>query len=648
MTRRLLCLVLWLFGAQALAEACPPASDVLELATLGVATFGHLRYSSREDRAELYGGVCVQGTVGEAGVGWVLRAERLEATDISTTPTLRANEVVLSVQGWRLEADKLVSEGESLSLTTLRFNKDEVAGTALEAELALMTGEMRLIGVSAGDGRYRVSGAEAVLAGDRLVFKDALATTCICEGGELYVVASPEASLDLVRERMTLQQGVLRIGSLEIALGEELELSEEALADLQFPLSLEYVPDDPVTSQRGSGLGLVASRLQAGEGVSLEVGLTGLDLEYPLSGILLLRIERPGVEVTIGKAREGFRADVSVTERLSDGLSFTFGIRNRPYAAQDFLHEGFVALALERQLRDLWPGDALTLQGRLLAAASSQQLDGTSVLGPRLSAQVGASYRAPASPLGLFSLQLGLGHSVYPLHERSQTAFRLEPRWRYSHGPLSAELAWIRQWVAGSSPFSLQLDRLQPESRLEARGRLAGGLSADSEGALELLLRVDTLAFAATALRLKAEATALHNGWTLNPHVEVELSGLLSPVHPVSKREQLAYVQLGVEASRDAWAFGFLNRYDLRPHGSGLERFETSGTLVFKASETVTLYPFVALDFAPTLLGGEPPLVSGHGLKLEWRSCCGTVLLGYRQYENRFATSFGVNLNGER
>jgi hypothetical protein len=648
MIRRLLCLVLVLFGAQALAEACPPASEVLELASLGAATFGGLRYSSREDRAELYGGVCVQGVVGEDGVGWVLRAERLEATGVSTAPRLQASEVVLSVQGWRLEADKLVSEGEALSLTTLRFSKDEVAGTAHEAELMLTTGEMRLVGVSAGDGRYRVSGAEATLQGNALVFKDALATTCICQGGELYVVASPEASLDLVRERMTVQRGVLKLGSLEIALGEALELSEEVLADLQFPLSLEYVPDDPVTGQRGSGLGLVVSRLQAGDGVSLEVGLTGLDLEYPLDGVLLLRVERPGLEATIGKAREGFRADVSVTERLAAGLSFTFGIRNRPYQAQDFLHEGFVALEVERRLRDLWPGDALMLRARLLAAASSQRLDGAVVVGPRLAAQLGASYRAPTSPVGLFSLQLGFEHSAYPLHERSQTAFRLEPRWRYHHGPFTTELAWIRQWVAGSSPFSVRLDHLQPESRLEARGRLAGGLTADSEGALELFTRIDTLAYAVTALRFKAEATDLQNGWTLNPQVEVELAGLLSPVHPVSQREQLAYVSFGVDASQGAWSFGFLNRYDLRPDGNGLERFEASGTLVFEASETVTLYPFLALDFAPTLRSGEPPLVSGHGLELEWRGCCGTVLLGYRQYENRFATSFGVRLNGER
>jgi hypothetical protein len=58
----------------------------------------------------------------------------------------------------------------------------------------------------------------------------------------------------------------------------------------------------------------------------------------------------------------------------------------------------------------------------------------------------------------------------------------------------------------------------------------------------------------------------------------------------------------------------------------------------------VSLEPFLALNVLPTLLENTWPRLGGHGLEVQWRTCCGTLNVGYRQFNEKFSTSFSILL----
>lgn len=544
---------------------------------------------------------------------------------------------------WRLEAEALAGTPQGFVLETVTLSSHDVVATALTARFDLVTEELVLTAVDAQSPLYRVRGAQARLQEGVLWFTDARATTCVCEGEPFYLIGSPEARFDLTDNRVVVREGVLTLGRLGLPLPAELTLSEAVLADLEAPLVIEYLPRDPERGVPGSGFGVRVPNLPLEEGLSLELGLSGLDAEYPLNAILLLRLRQPNMEADIGKAREGVRIDFVRYEPLLPWLRVTYGTHNRLYASQGYLQEAFAGVVVEHAMMNLFGGDRLGLRGELFAAGSSQFVEGGLVLLPRLGGRAAVTYRSPATPLGRLDLTLDSSLTSYPPIARWQYGVRLRPTWTWQRVPLTVSLRYDRQWTNAASPFSTALDRLTPIHTVAAAVTLAGPLG-QGEGRLTARGRYNFLPEAGRnpleQLSLSAEAELPGGGVIVRPSLTLDAAGWFDPV---GDARSLASLQAGLEVAGETWTVGLRTRYRFVAPVTGLDRLELSTSFPLTL-DTVTLTPFLALDFAPLVLTGEPPRISGHGLTLVWRSCCGTLQVGYRQLDNQFTTRFALQL----
>lgn len=550
---------------------------------------------------------------------------------------------LLSAPTWRLEAERLESAPEGFKLQAVELSSREVMATANAAFFDLAGEVLTLEQVEARSPFFRLSGAQARLQGDVLWFTDVLATTCVCEAEALYLVCSPEARFDLADNRVLLRQGVLKAGGLSLPLPAELTISEEALANLEAPLVIEFLPSDPERGIAGSGLGVRIPDFPLGDGLSLELGITGLDPEHPLNAIALVRLRQPDMSADIGKAREGWRIDVTRYERLLPWLSFTYGTRNRPYAAQDYLQEAVAGVVMQQAIPNLLGDDRLELRSELFAAGSSQIMNGSHVLSPRLGGLAGIAYRSPTTPLGRLDLALDASLTRYPSTLSWQYGLRLRPAWTWQLAPLSVVVRYDRQWTNSGSPFGTTLDRLTPIHAAAATATIAGPLGGGA-GSLNVSGSYNFLPESGRnplqQLSLSAEAELPLGGISVHPSLTLNAAGWLNPV---ADPKSLANLQAGLEVLGDAWTVGLRTRYNFVAPQPGLDRLElsTSFPLTF---DTVTLTPFAALDLAPLLLTAEPPRLSGHGLALTWRSCCGTVEVGYRWLDDQFTTHLALRL----
>ncbi|MDZ7703710.1 MAG: hypothetical protein U5L04_04400 [Trueperaceae bacterium] len=628
----------------------------LEVQGYGVAFVGDLVFDSNADRAELFNGVCfVAGTgAGAEAAAWQIEAEQMVVENVSGAPSFVADGAMLTLGGWQIVTSRLRSDETGFVLTESSFINQNIQGRAASVRYDLETGDTLLGEVSAASPRYRVSGARAQLIGDSLIFEDALATTCMCEGDELYVVTAPNVSFDLVQERVVIRDGVLEIGNVDISLAEELELSEEALRDVEFPVVIEYIGDDPSTdgSREGTGLGIRVTSFRVAEGVSVEVGATGIDQAYPLSGILLLHVKRPNLRIDIGKAAEGFQANVAAEEALLPWLDIDFGVDTELWAAQDFLQQGYVGVTAHEQLNDLLPGDSFSVSSRGFLALSRQVIDGTDVRSPRLGNTLTLDYVFPDTPAGVFGVAAGAELIYYPSYRAAQYGVQFAPRWRYATGPFSANASYSLLLTNAASPFSESLDRLEDESEVNATATVLGpltgiGLPTGSlDGQATANTRLDLLARRADDESLVKELTFGVSGFyatgtaVLRPSFEVEVASLLTGVYADAD----AFVSGDISFAVPAIEVGLRSRYDLEPATRGFDQLElrTSFPIVLPA---VTLTPFIALDSARYLFGTDSAVIAGHGLEAAFKTCCGTVITAYRQSGGEFTTSFSVKLS---
>lgn len=637
---RLLSLLLsLLLGGLGLAWAagCEPVPEgALELAIegVGVAYFASLG-PAPEGGLELGGGVCVAGEA-----GWVLRAAALVADDLEAAPRFSAAEVELAVSGWQLRAQGFAYAAGAFSLEGIAFAQGMITGEAERGSYAPQRGELRLVAVRVRGQGFRLSGARARLVGDTVLFDEAEATTCLCSATALYLVRAPSASYDLLRSRVAFQDGELVLGSLRLAL-DDVALDPESLSRLSFPLSVEYT-----TGETGSGLGIRLRELPLTRGLSLELGVTGLDVDYPLSGVLMAHYQDEVLSFDVGRSALGAQADVALRQPLAAGLWATFAVDNRHWAAADYLHQGVLGLEAEQRLASAAVG-RVTFSERLFGAVSSQQVTGLTRAGVRFGALAEARYQSPATPLGRFGATLRLSASAYPQAERSQFGAYFRPTWAFDAGALRLSAQYELQLVAGASPFTSTLDRLLPTSRLALSARLAGPLAEGLSGELALDLGYDVLdprpsgrlVEGVTSARFEAALSYRAGAVSVEPYAR----GELAPVWNEEVREGSgAFVETGFEVAAERWQFGVGARFDLLKRDP-LEKVEATVTFPIELG-AVTLQPFLALDFAPLLRRDQFPRVSGHGLELSWDTDCGILVVGYRQLENTFSTSLALRL----
>jgi hypothetical protein len=633
-------LALLMLLASAASGQCEQAEDRIRLAIegFGTAFFGEFQ-TTPEGAAVLGDGICVLGEQAD----WTLLADSAVVTGLRESGRFRAEvqRPTLLVEGWRFVAGLLESDGETLALTDVVFTGHGLHGGASHLVLDVEELEPAASAVRVQGRSFRLEAETARLNGQVVDMEGVAITTCTCPGEPFYLITGPVARLDFAAERLDVQDGQLQLAGLRIPLGRQFQLSATAFEDFSLPLALEYRPEP------GTGLGLIVPSLELDEGLSLEMGLTGLDADNALQAFALARYRGEDVSFTVGRARGGPRADFRAVRLLTPGVEAAFAISNRHEAASHFLHQGVLELRAETPPLDLPAGAAASLRGTLFAAASAQELHTGTVTSPRLGVVSGARVTVPTGPASTVDTELEARFTDYPAVGASQYGLSLRSAWRYRQGPLTLALDHHRLWTNSGSPFSTTLDRLKPVARLGAQTALAGPVTADISASGSFDVAYDLLSLGGgppdglERLGVKVALDRRLPEWTLGFRAGLELAGALDP-DPGGTRK--AHVEAGVLAERGEWEASLRGRYGLRPGKQGLSLLEAAGAVPL-AFEDGMLTPFLAVDFAPLLVRREAPRISGHGLTMTWRSCCGVLRLGYRQQEGSFVTVFGLALN---
>ena len=629
------------FWGAGYAQLCelPEDAEIIDIADFGTLQIGN--FDTEADLILLKDGVCIEGETGwrlftrEASV-LVEAGPVNEATgETETLYKVEAGAVTLQLGELTLTASSLLATQGVLRLPGLRFRTEDFVGSAQEGRYNLETGITFLLSPRVRGRSFQLSSSAATLKGDLLSFERAEATTCDCPGEPPYVVSAETASYEVDAGRLQLSGGQLELGGLALSLG-DLTISEESFSDIAFPFSVEYVGDNGDGS--GTGLGVTVKPFEVAEDLRFELGLRGLDSDYPLGGVFLTRYQPPGLALTFGLAPRGFQADFVVTEAVAPWLDASFAVLNRPWEAADFLHEG--ALGLDADVSLPVPGQSsLSFGANALMAASSQTFGGEVVSGARLSLGLSLAYRTPL-PVGDFSLGVDAQNTYYPLHARNQYGFTLRPAYRYSRAGLGVATSYTWRFTNGASPFSGKLDRLSPQGALSTTAEYktdVGGTALEVSG----LFRYDFVEADDTDLpgleRLEGRLLLRRplGGLTIRPYFSFDAARLLNPALSSDRRAELG---LGLDLSAESWEAGL--GVAVEPPSFGLSSVVASASFPL-SFETFSLQPYVALDFVP-LINGEWPAVTGHGVELTLPSCCGTLVAGYRQTGNRFTTSFAL------
>ena len=657
--------LLLLLGTGAALAACDPVAYDQEITLKGVGTayVDNLRFDPVKDEAELFDGVCF---VSEGTPQLTLNAPTMRVEKVQTEPTFVAQGTTLTLATYTVFAEELSGNAGGLELRNLSIMSPQFSGTAVRAHYTLETAQTIFSGVSLRLGNFLVEGTAAGLTETTLVLRSARATTCVCENGGLYALTAPEVVIDLASGLVRVEGGVLETLGLRFGLTPNLRLllggaprPGAGRVQVGGAALLPTAPSpEPVGTVFDEGTRL-ALPLQLAPWGKLELGATGLDTEHPLGLVSLLRLGfalgQNNVQAVLGRTGPGLRADALVRRPLTPDVGVDLSTTNRLWADADFLREGALGVYGGRRLRGVvGAADTLVLGGQLFAALSQQTLAGTVVRSPRLGVRGSFNYVLPTAA-GVFSLRNETGGTFYPQgagglsdltqDDLTQLGVRLQPSWRQDFGDLRLALGFDHQAVYGTSPFSVKLDRLEPRSVLDAALIWGGGARSLRVGGVYAF----TLSGAENPfrrLRLDAAMTLPVFGVMTRNTFSAELAGLLGPPDP--DVDAFITAETGLDLPASPLELGARLRYDLLPREMGLKLLEVYASYPFTV-QNVTLRPFLGLNAAPLLVGdtanGTPlPVVSGYGLEVAYRSCCGTLRASYRLHDQTVKTSFDIRL----
>ncbi len=639
----ILCFLLFTFfystaNADTCAERFPDSTVVSELRALpGVTIYlgGYTIEDVDKGPYTLTGGVCIENA---EGVQFI--SVEANVTIVDDSATIEAEDVEVTFEGYELTAQTLSINGDLLQLSEVVFTGTNLAGVAGRAQYNLETQEIELFESSVRGQAVTIKSKRAMLRGDQASFEELTATTCQCSGDPFYQVRAERAHFDLTTQTLIVNAGTLELTGLRLAF-DEVTVSPESLRDFRFPVEIAYVAGS--VADGATGLGIKIPSLRLGDGLTLELGLVGLDDAYPLAGVFVVHYKGEKTKADVGFTPFGLQADFDVTEPLTPWLGLSFGINNRHWVKADFLHESYVSLNAQTNA-NVFANDLLGMRGQLFVAGSSQTLSGEPVLDGRLGLYGEANYQAPALPFGQFGLNAQTRLSYYPSADKVQWGVRLAPRWQHRIGPASFEVFYSTQWTNSASPFSTKLDKLEPEHRLVASSTVAGPLLNNLQGELKFLANYNFLdatryvgeGFA--SLAATGKLTYQINNLNVVPNFGVEFAPLLNPDLDKNFRP---LIKGGLDIIHSRWETGFEINYDMGL--AALSKLETRGSFTLDVG-SVSLEPFLALDVLPTLLDNTWPRLSGHGLEVQWRTCCGTLNVGYRQLGSSFSTTLSVSL----
>lgn len=671
----LLFLLLSVSGAALAQCSRGPTTASVTLPDFLAVYYTEFRSLSAEDAALFYGGVCVTAVGGE----WTVLAESVRVDEISGDIRLSAPSPTLYLGEWRIEGELLEADAVRLSLAGAHLTGPDASGSTDLLEVDVLTGEMRFRRLQLAGAAFAVKGELAVLHGESLQLEGAAVTTCIGIEPVPYELLGGSASVNLVSREVRLDDGALRLGRLRMELQETVILSEEALADFEFPVKVESHAGGP--TKPGAGLSVRLTGLPLAPAVGLTVGGTGLEKDHQKGAVALITLaapvgeaaERTSAEATFGLEAGAGYLDLRVSKEVLPWLDAQFGVRSGAAPARAARHEGSGAL---RAKGTLTPAKGVVAEGSAtvfaaVTAVTAGAMDpGAQVAGPRLGVAVDSrtTWRSGPVTLGLTagaeatSYPHLFGSTVTPGASAWQWGVRLAPSVALSAPPYSASLRHEALFTNSGSPFGAAVDRLTPLQRLQGSARVGGSLGrlgpGEWSGSLGARLTYD-FAGGQAAAGLKRLVVSAEGEYVAAPRrfgalVEAELAGLVSPVG----RQGEVKVQLtasrsdwpllygdeeGAPAPRGTFEVGLLLAHPLGSGAAGLSALELSAAVPL-AFETLELRPYAAVDFAGLLTDNTGLELSGYGLEATFITCCGSFSLGAASKRGEWEVSVGVDL----
>lgn len=679
--RHLVVVVLALVLAGTVAAQCSvgPNTASVTLPDFLAVYYSQFRSLSSEDAAEFYGGVCVTAVGGE----WTVTAEQVRVEGLSGDIRLEAPSPTLFMQQWRMTGDLLRASAAGLTLVNAKVTGPDLAGSAADLRVDLVTGQMSMTNPQMEGAALALRGELAVLEGNSLRVEGAGLTTCIGMEVAPYEVMGEVALVNLADLEVRLSGGSLRVGRLTVPLREEIVVSDASLAAVELPVKVAFHAGG--VQRHGAGLDIRVVGIPAARNVNLVVGGTGLDADHVAGPVVLLEVqaeqdEHVGVsQVTAVTGLEAGVAfvDVDVIKQLEPWLRFEFGVHSGAAPARQALHQGHVALTATETVPLLGAGSGLRTQltGRALAAVTAVTpaagVAEPQAAGPRLGLSGSSTTTWRATSVSTFTLTAGaeatyypvvFGTAVVPGAPNVQWGVRLAPSWRYVSGPITIGLGYDARFTNSASPFGTFVDRLTPLQRFTGSFRLAGDILETERGVWSgsLGAQVQYDPYLTTSLpglkRLSVDGSVAYatDPWTVSLAASTELSGVLTPVG------RAPFAQLELSAERGGWPvlnpraeaphvphgsleLGLMANYSLVPGSEGLAALELSGAVPL-AFNTMELRPYLAFDFAPTVLHGLWPWWSGYGLDATFITCCGSLTLSVVNDRGAWGAGIGVDL----
>jgi len=666
--------------AASAAAQCARGPDTSEVTVPGFVAvyYQSFRSDSAADRVDFYGGVCVTAVGGE----WTVTTDSATVTGLSTELHLYAPEPTLYLGPWLISAESLDASLESLTLEDATVQGPDVDGGAQSLSVDLVTGEIAMVGLELNSVAFAVRGSGAVLRGESLTLVDAGVSTCIGLETPAYEIVGLQAQVDLAQRSVVLEGGALRVGAVRLPLQETITISEESLAAFSLPVKVQNVPDTGSLGRPGAGLGIRLVGVPAGDGVTLDVGATGIDTDHDTGLVALVNIDTslPGTldgdPATSVTATAGLEAglpylDLELVRPLRPWLDLSLSAFSGAAPGQDVRHEALAKLTATTpvaMLNGRVTAEAFTAATVLAPALAPTT---TTVMGTRVGVAVAGTARTRATPVGTFAVEARAEATLYPAQDALQWGVRVLPSWRYVSGPVTLRASYDQRFTNAASPFGASVDLLAPWSRAEAGVRVAGNLyqgvavgpdlpAPRLDGYVELRAVHDLVPVGGDPAgwrmaRAWTGVTYAVRDWEFGSMLLVETAGLIS-----SGSGRDAFVELDLSAERLGWPVLFPSRelpnvphaafevglnsvYGLTANEPGLRSLELRTAMPF-AFDHVEIRPYLAFDFEPTVEQGLWPIWSVHGVDLTIISCCGSVTVGYRNDSGEWSASIAVDL----
>src|SRR5690606_16551157 len=170
------------------------------------------------------------------------------------------------------------------------------------------------------------------------------------------------------------------------------------------------------------------------DGVTIDVGATGIDTEHRTGAVALVRFDVEREDSTQIQAAVGLDAgrpfiDVDLERPLTPWLSLVLGARSGALPGRDALHEGLAGLNATVPLSAARGSLRAEVFSAMTVVAPAMAPTTTTIAGTRMGGAVSISASTSRTPAGTVALTTRAEVSSYPAQDALQWGVRFTPVW---------------------------------------------------------------------------------------------------------------------------------------------------------------------------------------------------------------------------